>query len=174
MHYLNGYISNENGQFYSRVYHDSAVQSYTLPYVVGHPKVQYSNWIRTALIRAVCYCPSVDDFNRERIRIELTCLANGYSYRFVDSRIASFYNYYHCESLRYDLNQTLYNKWRQKWFDFISMQRPLLSRLQQRKEKGEIVRFHYLYEYGARFGIQQRFSSLSNSRERTNCIYALY
>ena len=75
------------------------MQSYTLPYVIGHPKMQYSNWIRSALIHAVCYCTSVDDFNQERIYIELTCLANGYSDCFVESRIAHFYDYFSVETL---------------------------------------------------------------------------
>jgi hypothetical protein len=154
---MNGFISNENSQFHSRIYHDPAVQLYALPYVTGHSKVQYSNWIRTALIRAVCYCPSVDDFNQERIRIELACFANGYSYRFVESRVEHFYNYFHSEALRCDLDQTIYKKWRQKWFDFITLQRTLLSKLQKRKDKGEVFRFHYLYEYGARSAFNKDF-----------------
>jgi hypothetical protein len=77
--YLNAYIANQNGRLYTRVYNDSAIQPYILPYVVGHSKVNHSDWIRTALLRAVCYCSSVEDFNQERIYIELTCLVNGYS-----------------------------------------------------------------------------------------------
>ena len=69
-------------------------QPYTLPYVVGHSKVNHSDWIRTALVQAICYCSAVEDFNRERIYIELTCLTNGYSTRFVDSRISHFYDYF--------------------------------------------------------------------------------
>ena len=63
--YLNAYIENREGQSYSRVFHNPTTQSYTLPYVVGHSKLKYSDWIRIALIQAVCYCTLVEDFNQE-------------------------------------------------------------------------------------------------------------
>ena len=160
--YLSAYISNQNGQLYSRIYHNPNIQFYTLPYVIGHPKVKYSNWIRSALIHAICYCTSIDDFNQERIYIELTCLANGYSYPFVESRIAHFYDYFHLETLRYDMNQSMYDKWRQKWFDFMDIQRVLLHQLQDRhgQHKIHLLRFYYLYEYGSRCEFNQEFHKL--------------
>ena len=82
MQFLNAYIENQNGQLYSRVYHDPSSQSYMLPYVTGHSKLKHSDWLRSALLRAIYYCSSVVDFQQERIYIEISYLANGYSLLF--------------------------------------------------------------------------------------------
>ncbi|CAF4337030.1 unnamed protein product, partial [Rotaria magnacalcarata] len=37
-----------------------------------------SHWLRSSLIRAVRYCTTIEDFNQERIYLEMTYLANGY------------------------------------------------------------------------------------------------
>ncbi|CAF1420413.1 unnamed protein product [Rotaria sordida] len=60
--FLNASIENRQGQLYSQVHCDSNMSRYTLPYLLGHSKSAHSDWLRTALIRAVCYCTSVDDF----------------------------------------------------------------------------------------------------------------
>ncbi|CAF2404113.1 unnamed protein product [Rotaria sp. Silwood2] len=51
---LNAYVENLHDQLYSRAYRDPTIQNYTLPYVMGHSKLAYSNWLLGALIRAVC------------------------------------------------------------------------------------------------------------------------
>jgi hypothetical protein len=38
--------------------------------VIDRSKVNYSDWIRTALLQAVCFCSSVDDFNQKHIYTE--------------------------------------------------------------------------------------------------------
>jgi hypothetical protein len=154
---LNAYVENRNGQLYSRIYHEPTIQRYTLPYVVGHSKVNYSDWIRSALLRAVCYCSSVDDFNQERIYIELTCLVNGYSFIFVESRISHFYDYFRAANLRYDMDQKMYDKFRQQWFDLIDMQRVLSNKLQNFDDNGNLIRLNYLYEYGSRCQFNEEF-----------------
>ena len=98
--FLNAHIENQNGTLYSCVYHDPNSQKYTLPYVIGHPKVAHSHWFRSALIRAVRYCTSVFDFNQERIYLEITCLANGYSLEFIEQRINHFFTLFDATSLR--------------------------------------------------------------------------
>lgn len=166
--FLNAYVANQEGRLFSRVYHDPTIQAYTLPYVVGHSKVNYSDWIRTALVRAVCYCSSVDDFNQERIYIELTCLVNGYSQRFVDSRVTNFYDYFEASTLRYSLDQIHYYKFRRHWFAFIDMQRAYSSNLQHLSDNGRLIRLHYLYEFGARCQFNQEFHKLWNQHFGTN------
>ena len=105
--FLNTHIENRNGVLYSRVYHDSNMQQYTLPYVIGHSKVVHNHWLRSALIRAVRYCTSVHDFNQERIHIETTCLANGYSLEFIERRIDHFYTHFDAASLRLFLDHMI-------------------------------------------------------------------
>ncbi|CAF4636069.1 unnamed protein product, partial [Rotaria socialis] len=79
--FLNAFVQNQNGDLFSRIHRHPLIQGYSLPYEVGHAKLVHSDWLRSALIRAVCYCSSVEDFNLERIYLELTCLTNGYSLR---------------------------------------------------------------------------------------------
>jgi hypothetical protein len=103
--FLNVQIENQNGTFYSRVYHDPNVQKYTLPYVIGDSKLVHSHWFRSALIRAVRYCTSIHDFNEEYLYLELTCLANGYSLEFIDRPINHFFTHFNGTSLRSILDQ---------------------------------------------------------------------
>ncbi|CAF1345307.1 unnamed protein product, partial [Rotaria sp. Silwood1] len=76
VHYLNIYLENRQGHLYSRIHYDPNSQRYTLPYVTSHAKSAYSDWLRTALIRAVCVCTSIDDFQQERMYLELTFLTS--------------------------------------------------------------------------------------------------
>ncbi|CAF1541683.1 unnamed protein product [Adineta ricciae] len=56
VHYWNAYIENRRGELYTRVYHDPTALRYTMSYVVGHSKVQHSEWLRSALLRADLSC----------------------------------------------------------------------------------------------------------------------
>ncbi|CAF4142130.1 unnamed protein product, partial [Rotaria sordida] len=65
----------------------------------GHSKLAHSDWFLSALIRAVCYCSSVEDFNQERIYLELTSLTNGYSLLFVEAHVQYFCDYFHTHAM---------------------------------------------------------------------------
>ncbi|CAF3189319.1 unnamed protein product [Rotaria socialis] len=69
---------NTRSTLYSRIDHDHETQSYTLPYAIGNSKVTHSHWLQSSLIRAVRYCTSIEDFNREIIHLDVTRLTNGY------------------------------------------------------------------------------------------------
>jgi hypothetical protein len=155
--FLNAYIENREGQLYSRVYRDPSIQSYVLPYVVGHSKLNHSEWLRSALIRAVCYCSSVEDFHQERIYLEVTCLVSGYSFLFVETHVQHFFNYFNAESMRYRVDQTKYHSFRSHWFDFLEMQRTLTDQLQKLDDNGKVIRLNYLYDYGPRCQFNQEF-----------------
>ena len=142
------------------MYHHPILQSYTLPYVVGHSKVQHSHWLRYALIRAVCYCSSVEDFNQERIYLELTYLANGYSLLFVETHVQHFLNHFHAEDIRYSLDRSMYDKFRRQWFDFMASQREITHKLQETDDDGHLLRLNYLYEYGQKSEFNRRFHRL--------------
>jgi len=113
-----------------------------------------------ALVRAACLCSMIDDFNKERISIELTCLVNGYSYIFVESRLAHFYAYFRAETMRYSIDQVMYDKFRRQCFEFMDIQRTLSNKLQQMNDTGHLIRFHYLYEFGARCQFNKEFHQL--------------
>ncbi|UJR12579.1 hypothetical protein I4U23_016755 [Adineta vaga] len=157
VHYLNVYLENQQGQLYSRVYHDPTIQRYTLPYVVGHSKLQHSYSLRSALLRAVCYCSSIEDFQQERIYIELTYLANGYSFFFVESHVQHFFDYYETQYIRYCPDQTNYHIFRRRWFEFFGFQQEHSEKLQELDDKNKVIHFNYFYDYGPRCEFNQDF-----------------
>lgn len=160
VHFLNAYVANRNGQLYTRVYHDPISQGYTLPYVIGHSKLNHSDWLRSALVRAVAYCSSVEDFQQERIYLQLTCLVNGYSLLFVESHIQHFFYYFTADNMRYYLDQTMFDKFRRRLFDFIDVQHELSNKNQRLDNNGSLIRLHYLYEIGPRCQFNQKFHNL--------------
>ena len=148
------------GHSLERVSHAPTIPAYTLPYVVGHSKVNHSDWLRTVLLRAVCYCSSVDDFHQERIYLELTCLISGYSMRFVDSRVSHFFGYFQATALRYSGDQVVYDKFRRQCFDFMDMKRAFSSKLQHADDNGHLIRFYYRYDFGVRCQFYEQFHQL--------------
>ena len=161
--FLNAYIENQNGQLYTRVFHDPAMQGYTLPYVSGHAKWNHSDWLRSALIRAVCCSSSVDDFQQERIYLELTFLTSGYSLLFVESHAQHFFGYFHAEAMRYSSDRTAYTSFRRQIFDFLDQQRQRCLQLQKLDDQSRLIRFDYLYEFGPRCQFNERFHQLWSS-----------
>ncbi|CAF4348468.1 unnamed protein product, partial [Rotaria magnacalcarata] len=133
--FLNAFVQNQNGNLFSRIYRHPFIQGYSLPYEVGNTKLVHSDWLRSVLIRVVCYCSSVEDFNLERIYLELTCLTNGYSLRFVETHAQHFFNSFHLHPMRYSRDQIMYNKSRHNWFNYIKIQHELSDQLQQFDDK---------------------------------------
>ncbi|CAF2151217.1 unnamed protein product [Rotaria magnacalcarata] len=164
VNYLNLYITNQNGQLYTRVNRDATLkENYILPYVTGHPKLMYSIWFRSALIRAACCCSLVKDFQQERIYLELTLLVNGYSLRFVEHHVQHFFDYFHAYNMRYLMDQMIYETFRQHWFDFITMKNESQEMTQQIDDNGHLIRLNYLYEQGPRCQFNQEFYQLWSS-----------
>jgi len=159
--YINAYLENRTGHVYSCVDHQPAyLQQYTLPYVVHHPIEEHSNWLRFALVRAVCYCTSVVDFLQERIYLELTCLANGYSLYFVERRVDHFFRYFNANAMRYCQDQKLYERFRTQVFTFVEQQHLMLEKTQRFDDDRKLFHFYYLYEYGPRSQFDESFHRL--------------
>lgn len=158
--YLNVLVENQKGDLYTRVYHEPTIQKYRLPYVTNHSKLAHSDWLRSALIRAVCSCTKVSDFLEEKIYLEVTCLTNGYSFIFVDTHVKHFFEYFHTPTMRYSMDQCLYNKFRHQWFDYMSMQYELTDELQIFDDNSRLVHLNYIYEYGPRCRFNEKFYQL--------------
>ncbi len=88
--FLGIHIENRKGRLYTRVYHDQSLPRFVLPYVINHPRLFYRKWYRWALNRAICYSTSINDFDRERLYIELTLLTHGYSLDFIKLIFTNF------------------------------------------------------------------------------------
>ena len=148
--FMDAHIENRRGSLYSQVHHNPDSSRYLLPYVTGHSVSNHSDWLRFALVRAVCYCTSVEDFNRERIYLELCFLVNGYSLLFVETRVGHFFAYFNMSDVRYSLDKTRYRQFRHQVFEWIDRHHRLSEDMQKFDDHGRLIRFTYLYEFGPR------------------------
>lgn len=161
---MNAFLENQAGFLFSQVYHGDDKQKYTLPYVTGNSIEAHSDWLRSALLRAVCYSTTAMDLAEERIYLELTCLLNGYSLLFVEMRVDHFFAYFKANEMRYCLDQVLYDKFRLQVLAFVGQHHELLAKKRWLDDDGKVLHFHYLYEYGPRSLFDEAFQRLwSNS-----------
>ena len=148
--FLNIQIENQHGHLYTSVYHDPTRQSYVLPFVSGHTRLIYSHYFRSLLIRAGQYCSNVDDFDRERLYIELTYLANGFPLQVIEHYLNLFYLHFQIPSLRTVLDQTIYDRFRDQLF----------RRIDKEPNQHQLFHLHYLYEWGPRRRFNEQFRQL--------------
>ena len=145
--YLDIYLENHHGLLYSRIHHRQNQQSYTLPYTPNGNSIRtHSHWLRSSLIRAVRYCTTMEDFNQERIYLEMTYLANGYSLEFIEKHMEHFFTFFDGKKLQQlPLDQRLYEKFRHRLFNFMSEQRQYMEKKQESFKKNR--RFHLSYTH---------------------------
>ena len=101
-------------------------------------------------MRAVRYCTSVEDFNRERIYLEVTCLTNGYSLAFVEKQVQQFFTRFDVTSLRVIPVPHMYRQLRRRLFNFISDQQRAAEKKEELETNDRIARLSYRYEYGSK------------------------
>ena len=70
-------IQNIDDQLRTSVYHKDSAEPYILPFKSDHPRHIYENIIHTQLLRAVRYCSTLQEFNREQRHIKLMLLYVG-------------------------------------------------------------------------------------------------
>ncbi|CAF1450822.1 unnamed protein product, partial [Adineta steineri] len=158
--FLDVHVSNYHGTLFTRVYHDSNSQKYTLPYVVGNSKRAHSHWLRSALIRAVRYCTSVYDFNQERFYLQATCLVNGYSLEFVDHRIHHFFTYFDATSLLSVSNQDEYDKLHRRLMTYIGEQKEYHLKNKELEKNNQLIRLNYLHEFGVKHEFNKQLKEI--------------
>ena len=79
--YLSAEITNDEGISKTIVCHNVNLEPHTLPYILETKIISEDNHvlIRTALIRALVYCSSIDEFESERLYIATSLMINGAS-----------------------------------------------------------------------------------------------
>ncbi|CAF1322835.1 unnamed protein product [Adineta steineri] len=158
--FLDVHVSNYHGTLFTRVYHDSNSQKYTLPYVIGNSRSAHSHWLRSALIRAVRYCISVYDFNQERLYLQATCLVNGYSLEFVDDRVRHFFKHFDGISLLSVLNQDEYDKLRRRLMNYIDEQKEYNLKNKELEKNKQLIRLNYLHEFGRKHEFNRQLKEI--------------
>ncbi|CAF2830435.1 unnamed protein product [Rotaria sp. Silwood2] len=159
VHFLHAFIENQKGHLYTRVYHDSISQPFLLPYAHSHPRLFHRQWFRAALIRAGQYCSSFEDFEEERLYLELSFLANGYSLDFVEYHLRQFFSRFNPKPNEpMNLNRFTYLSLRRELFRCIDQQRHNLEEEQELHKNGHLIQLHYLFDWGSRCQFNQKIS----------------
>ncbi|CAF3224101.1 unnamed protein product, partial [Rotaria sp. Silwood2] len=102
--YLDVTIENNNGNLKTCIYHKSASEPYILPYSSDHPRHVHMNILNNALVRAARMCSTVEDFDMERLSIEMILLVNGYPPKFIQQHMKNFFMKYNAMNVWTELN----------------------------------------------------------------------
>ena len=163
VNFLNATLENKNGNLYSYMYHDPSIQPFLLPYISNHPRLGHRQWFRFALIRAGLYCVCYEDFEEERVHIEITFLTNGYSLAFVQDQLQQFFKRFNPSSSvqqPMDLNRSTYTLLRTQLFRHFRQQKLDLEERKELENKHQLIELYYLYDWGSRHEFNQQFYKL--------------
>lgn len=162
--FLNVYIENNKGFLQTRVYRDPHCQPFLLPFAYEHPRLIHRQWFRYALKRAGQYCQSFADFDTERIYIESTMLANGYSLDFVEYHIRQFLQRFSPNrNPNWILNQHTYILFRRQLFRSIKQEKQQREEEMKLRTDHKLFQLHYLYDWGLRCEFNEKFHRLWSS-----------
>ena len=75
---LDVHVKNIDHSLITSVHHKEAAEPYVVPFRSDHPRHVLVNIIECALLRAIRYSSTLEEFNHERRRIKLMLLYNGF------------------------------------------------------------------------------------------------
>lgn len=127
--------------------------------IVGHPIVNYGHWFRSALCRTVQLCSNYNDFLRERLYLEMSCLVYGYPVDFIEYELKKFYDYFQMKEVdRFGMTKQLYETLRQRCrLNFSNMQQQLKKQQLDFDIHKPILDFYYFYDYGCYEQFERKF-----------------
>ena len=112
--FLDVTIMNEDGRLKTSIYHKPTADPYYLPYTSDHPHRIHRNIPYSALLRAARLSSHVDDFNLERIRIDISLLLNSYPPKVITNQFLRFFQVLHAEPVLKQLDARVYQQLQQK------------------------------------------------------------
>ncbi|CAF4344610.1 unnamed protein product, partial [Adineta steineri] len=161
--------------------HKPAADPYIVPFLSDHPRYIHRNTIKGALFRAVRLCSNVEDFDKERLNIELMLLLNGYPPKFVSYHFKQFFEQHHIMSLMNELNDDIYRELHHKLvaqptYRERERERQIFNKkeirvlftfesgpkLQMKRELHRLWKKYYIYEGSLVNDVKLKFSSKSN------------
>ncbi|CAF4551435.1 unnamed protein product, partial [Rotaria sp. Silwood2] len=107
-------INNEDGCLKTYLYHKTTAEPYILPYTSDHPRHVHRNIPYAALLRAARICSDVYDFNRERIRIDISLLLNNYPPNFIRKQFDRFFQVNNAMPVLDESNSQVYHRLHQQ------------------------------------------------------------
>lgn len=139
VNYLDVNIGHLDGDLKTQVAHDVDIEPYSLPYVFGHPRHQYSTLPRAALMRAVRCCADVSRFANELEDLRLSFEYNGFEEDFFTDKLQLFLEEFdsgELDALQYGeayYDQSRYDYLRQNVFNYTQWQRKAKLKRSQRQ-----------------------------------------
>ncbi|CAF3431434.1 unnamed protein product, partial [Rotaria sp. Silwood2] len=107
--FLDVVVNNNNGQLITSIYHKPAAEPYILPYTSDHPRHVHRNIPYAALLRAARICSNIDDFDMERVRIDMSLLLNDYPPDFIQKHFLRFFQWNNALSVLQQLDAKVYH-----------------------------------------------------------------
>ena len=118
VHFVDAYLSHDNGVLHTKVYRYPNTHDNSLPDVPHVPMCPNSRLLRAALIRAARCCSDVHDFNDEQHRIKLSYHFQGLSDAFVEECLRHFLIEFGSPSLALPISDPIhYNALRNRIID---------------------------------------------------------
>ena len=156
--FLDVLVDNDQGRLKTSVFHKPAAEPYIVPFLSDHSRHIHRNTIKGALFRAVRLCSEIDDFDKERLNIELMLLLNGYPPRFVSYHLKRFFEQYNVMSLLDKLDVDIYRELHQKLIlqptrrererlDMNSNQNQFLSKANEQHQDQNKNEIHVLFTF---------------------------
>ena len=108
--YLDVAIENRDGQLNTSVFHKRAAEPCVLPYSSDHPRMIHQNIIYSGLMRAARYSLTVDAFDRERLKFELTLITSGYPLKFINNHFRRFFQVNQAQPVFELLDRSIYDR----------------------------------------------------------------
>ena len=169
VHFLDAYLSHENGVMNTKVYRYPNTHDSSLPLIPHVPMCPNSRLFRAALIRAARCCSNVDDFNDEQSRIKLSYHAQGLANVFVAHCLEQFLHKFGSPSMTLPIADPIdYQSLRNRIIEFEQQQ--AAWRAQRRISRRDKLLFYYPVDWDAaqvsemRHLLEKNFEDLS---ERT-------
>ncbi|CAF4211062.1 unnamed protein product [Rotaria sp. Silwood2] len=168
LEYLDVTIENDNGHLRTSIYHKSACEPYILPYESDHPRHVHANIISTALVRAARLCSTVEDFDMERLSLEMILLVNGYPPQFIQRHMKSFFIKYDAMNVWTELtgelyqqlhHTLLYKETRRELEMKNQIQDNLILKKKKYEHKDEIY-LHYTFENGPLLNFKKQYRQI--------------
>ncbi|CAF2793034.1 unnamed protein product [Rotaria sp. Silwood2] len=168
LQYLDVTIENDNGHLRTSIYHKSACEPYILPYESDHPRHVHANIISTALVRAARLCSTVEDFDMERLSLEMILLVNGYPPQFIQRHMKSFFIKYDAMNVWTELtgelyqqlhHTLLYKETRRELEMKNQIQDNLILKKKKYEHKDEIY-LHYTFENGPLLNFKKQYRQI--------------
>ena len=150
--FLDVSVENNHGRLKTNVYRKQAAEPYIVPFLSDHPRHIHRSTIKGAVYRAIRLCSEVDDFNQERLDIELMLLLNGYPPKFVTYHLKQFLQHNNCLSLLEQADNGVYKDLHQRLLDRPTrrerkLEEEIYPQEQQKWNKKEI-RTYFTFESG--------------------------